>query len=179
MTDFTALLAGAQLPERTVPVCLRGDLVAAHEAADRALVEAQRTPSTGKEDTGVGERLAEVEHIEGLMRESTYLFRVRALPRRAFRALMAEHPPRRTETGDPDPGDAQLSINRDTFFDALLRASTVDPVLTGEQWDELLDKLTDRQYGDLTDAAWFVNRDEVSVPFSLAASRVRRPSADE
>lgn len=179
MTDFTTLLAAAKLPERTVPVCLRGDLVAAHEAADRALAEALRTPPTGKEDGGAGPLIAEVERLQKQMRDSTYQFRLRAMDRAAFRALMAANPPRRTENDEPDPGDVQTGFNRETFFDALLKACTVDPVLTDEQWTDLLGKLTDRQYGDLTDAAWYLNRDEVSVPFSRAASQAKRASGGE
>jgi hypothetical protein len=52
-------------------------------------------------------------------------------------------------------------------------------VLADGDWPELFDKIVDSQYGDLTDAAWFVNRDEVSVPFSLAASLAKKPSAAE
>jgi hypothetical protein len=177
--DFTTLLAAAKLPERTVQVCLRGDLVAEHEAADRALVEAQRNPSDSKEGNGSGSLIATVERLQAEMRDSTYPFRIRAMDRVAFRALIAAHPPRRTENDEPDAGDVQAGFNRDTYFDALLKASVVDPVLSDEQFADLLSKLTDRQYGDLTDAAWMVNRNEVSVPFSLAASRARRTSADE
>jgi hypothetical protein len=178
--DFAALLSKAKLPESVVQVCLRGDLAADFDVADKALTEAQKRPSTGKEDAGITALLERVEQIQAEMAESTYPFRMRALDRPAFRALMADFPPRRNpETGDPDPEDAQVGFDRDAFFHALLKAATVDPVLDDAGWDELLPKLTDRQYGDLTDAAWFVNRSEVSVPFSLAASRARRPSADE
>lgn len=196
--DFKTLLASAKLPERTVPVCLRGDLVAEHEAADRALVEAQRQPSTGKEGSGVAELVERVEQIQAEMRDSIYPFVMRALTRPRFRALMAAHPPKRQDNGDPDPADAQLGFEREAFFEALLKLATVDPemgidaeayfadllagkepVLPDGDWPELFDKLTDKQYGDLTDAAWYVNRDEVIVPFSRAASLARRNSDDE
>jgi hypothetical protein len=63
----------------------------------------------------------------------------------------------------------------DTLFPALVRASTVDPQLDDAEWAELLDeKLTDRQFSDLTDAAWFLNRGEVDIPFSRAASQANR-----
>lgn len=197
MKDIKTLLAEAKLPERTIALCLRGDLVAEHEAADRALAAALDKPGAGKED-GTAHLVEAVERIQEEMRDSIIEFRFRAVTKPRFRALMAAYPPRRTESDDPDPGDAQVGFNRDTYWNALLKVSTVqpdmgidaeayftdllagkEPVLPDGDWPELLDKLTDRQYGDLTDAAWYVNRSEVSVPFSRAALRARRTSADE
>ena len=177
--DFKVLLASAKLAERTVPVCLRGDLVADFEAADRALTEAQKQPSTSKEGSGVAELLDRVEQLQAEMRDSTYEFRMRAMDRIKFRGLMAAHPPRRLDDGELDPTDAQLGFDRDAFFEALLKATTIDPVLSDDEWSELLAKITDSQYGALTDGAWYANRSDVIVPFSRAASLARRNSADE
>lgn len=196
-TDFKSLLKQAKRPERTVDICLRGDLVADFEVADKALRDAQATASDSKEGDGVASLVDAVERIQAEMADSIYPFRLRALPRPWFRALMKAHPPRE----DDDP-DTQVGFNRDTYFEALLKVSTVDPpmgvdvegffkellqaqaggadlpVLPDGDWPELLDALTDRQFGDLTDAAWFVNRDEVSVPKSLAVLRAKRPTGD-
>jgi hypothetical protein len=171
---FSALLKEGRLPERTVDICLRGDLVAEFEAADAALTEALRRPADSKEGSGTAELLRRVEAIQAEMRESTYTFRIRALTNAAYRELELAHPPR-----DDDPNDQQVRFNRATFFTALLIATTYDPVLTGEEWEELLGKLTDRQYGELTDAAFYSNRDAVSVPFSKAALLARRNTAEE
>ena len=177
MTDkksFSALLKEGRLPERQVDICLRGELVAEFEAADAALTEALRRPGDSKEGSGTAELLQRIEAIQAEMRDSTYTFRIRALDRLAFRDLQNAHPPR-----DGDEPDETVGFNRSTFFTALLIATTYDPVLTAEEWEELLTKLTERQYGDLTDAAWFSNRDAVSVPFSKAALLARRNTADE
>jgi hypothetical protein len=196
--NFKTMLGAAKLPERTVDICLRGDLAAEHKAAEQALVDAQRTTSDSKEGNGVGALIAEVERIQNEMRAATYPFVIRALPRVRFRALMKAHPPREVD-GEMDKDDAQVGFNRETFFEALVKVTTVDPemgvdveayfaellkgntkaVLADGDWPELFDKIVDSQYGDLTDAAWFVNRDEVSVPFSLAASLAKKPSAAE
>ena len=198
MKNFKTMLGQAKLPERTVDICLRGDLVAAHKAAEQALIEAQRTASNSKEGNGVGVLIAEVERIQEQMKASTFPFLIRALSRPRFRALQKAHPPRRGDDGELDENDAKVGFNRETFFDALLKCTTAEPdmgvdteayftsllagnhpVLPDGDWPELLDKLVDSQYGDLTDAAWFVNRDEVSVPFSLAASLAKQASAGE
>lgn len=197
MKSFKTMLGAAKLPERTVDICLRGDLAAAHKAAEKALIEAQAKVSDSKEGAGVGALIAEVERIQEEMSEATYPFVIRALPRVRFRALMKAHPPREAD-GKSDENDEQIGFNRESFFEALVKCTTVDPemgvdveayfkaLLAGQQptlpdgdWPELFDKIVDSQYGDLTDAAWFVNRDEVSVPKSLAASLANRPSVSE
>lgn len=197
MKNFKTMLGAAKLPEREVDICLRGDLAAAHKAAEAAVIEAQAKAGNSKEGNGVGPLVAEVERIQEQMRDSTYPFKIRALSRPRFRALMKAHPPREVD-GKLDEDDATVGFNRETFFEALLKVATVEPEmgvdidayfdallkggnppLPDGDWPELLDKLIDRQFGDLTDAAWFVNRDEVSVPFSLAASLAKQASAAE
>lgn len=171
---FSELLTEGRLPERTVDLCLRGDLVAEFEAADRQLKQMLNTPGDSKEGPGTGELVRRIEAVQVQMRESTYTFRIRALDNAAYRELRMAHPPRAE-----DEMDERVGFNRSTFFTALLRATTYDPVMTAEQWDDLLGKLTDRQYGELTDAAYFSNRDAVSVPFSQAASLARRNTGEE
>lgn len=179
-TDFKAMLQGARLPERLVSVCMRGDLVADHEAAERELKQAQRAAGNSMEGAGVAEHIERIEALESEMAEYTYQFRIRALPKPKFRAMVAAHPPRRDDDGDPVREDAAMGFDREAFFPALIRACTVDPVLDEAEWAELFnERLTDRQFGDLEDAAWFLNRGEVDVPFSLAASRAKRATASE
>jgi hypothetical protein len=93
---------------------------------------------------------------------------------------VAAYPPRRDpETGEPVPEDVQIGVNREEFLDALIKVSVIEPEIAEEQWAELLDVLTDRQYSDLCDEAWFLNRGEVSVPFSRAVSLLKRDTESE
>lgn len=178
--DFKTIMAGARRPEKSVPICLRGDLAADHEEAERQLREAQKRTADSLAGTGTGTIIARIEAIEAEMRENTQDFRLRALPKPVFRALVEAHPPRRDpETGDIIDSDRLILSNYDTLLPALVRACTIDPGLDENEWNELYDLLTDRQIGNLEDAAWFVNRGEVNVPFSQAASLMRRTSADE
>jgi hypothetical protein len=177
--DFDALLDGAKLPEKTVPVCLRGDLAAEFEELDRQLTEAQRKQSDSLDGSGVGALLDRMEALQAEMREHTYLFRLRAMPKPKFRALIAAHPPRRGDDGELVDGDRLMGVDTETFWDALIRACLIDPVLDDEKWRRTEAALTDKQYEQLSDAAWGLNRGEVDIPFSLAASRINRVSADE
>lgn len=180
-TDLKTLLAGAQLPERTVPICLRGDLVAVHENLERQLEEAQRRPVDSLEGNGTGEIVDAITSVEAQMKDATVTFRLRALSKPAWRELLAAHPPRKTDDGEPHPEDA-VGFNTETFFDAIVRACLVDPVVDDETWALMAGengKLTDRQIGRLADAAWSANRGDVDIPFSLAASRAKRSTGAE
>lgn len=163
MTDLSALLDSAALPERTVEVCLRGDLQAEVEELSRELQQARATTLA---DRGEMRKLAEqIEKTREAMLDSTVVFRLRGLNRAAYSSLMVGHPPR-----DGNDGDATVGYNADAFFPALIRACMVEPDLTDEQWDRLVEVLSSGQFDALADAALAVCRRKVDVPFSFAAS---------
>lgn len=175
--DLKAILGAAKLPERTVPICMRGDLVAEYETLERQLELVNRRPVDSLEGNGAGELVDRIEALQEEMRASTVTFRLRALPKPRWRALLAEHPPRKDDDGNPLPEDAQIGVNLDTLWDAIARACIVDPDVDDETWQLMAGdegKLTDRQLGQLADAAWALNRGDVDVPFSHAVSQARR-----
>jgi hypothetical protein len=178
LRNFKSMLAEAALPETTVQICLRGDLVADHELAERELELAQKQAVDSLAGNGAAAIAERIEGLEAQMREHTYDFRLRALPRPAWRALVAGHEPRRGDDNEIRAED-RMGVNAETFFPAMIRACLVDPELTDDEWAQLNEALTDRQFDDLSDAAWGLNRREVDIPFSRAASRMRRTSADE
>lgn len=179
MKNFKAMLADAKRPERTVEVCMRGDLAAEHEQLERDLELAQKTAANDKEGGGIAALLDRIDTVETQMREHSYTFRLRALPRHEFRALVHAHPPRETD-GVRLPEDAAIGINRDTFFPVIIRVAVIDPELDDAEWTDLLDdKLTDHQFQELAWVAWQLNDGEVGIPFSRAASLARQVSASE
>jgi hypothetical protein len=183
--DVKAMLAAAKLPEKTVPVCLRGDLVAEHEEAERQLAEAEKLADVRDSldgGGGIGELVEHLEALEAQMREHTLTFRLRAMPKPKFRALVAAHPPRKDDDGEVEEADRYLGVNSQTFFDALIEACVVAPELDADDWFRLIGPdgvLSDHQFDQLSTAAWGVNRHDVDVPFSRAASRLKRTSAPE
>lgn len=90
---------------------------------------------------------------------------VTALGRRAWRALVAEHPAR-----DGNKGDADLGVNEDTFKDALVAASV-------DLTDEDLDLISDVDFDRLYISAFALNRLPVADPKALPASQVNTESA--
>jgi hypothetical protein len=176
--DFATLLAAAKLPERTVQLCLRGDLVADHEAAERDLEQAQKAPSDSLAGSGAGDLADRLRALEAEMRANSYTFKVRALPKPRYRAFLADHPSR-IEDDKVNQQDAVFGFNIEAGFEPLIRACLIDPELDDAGWSRLMESLTDRQFDDLAMAAWYVNRGEVDIPFSRAASLSKRASDGE
>lgn len=194
MSNIKTRIKAARLPECTVPICLRGDLVAEFEELERQLTESLRTPADSLEGDGSGSIAERMEELRQQMLDETTPFRLRALPKPKWRKFVGSHPPRETEDGKIDARDQALGVNVDTFFDALIRRSVVDPALDEEDWldliggvrkledgteEEVEGVLTSRQFDDLGNAAWGLNRREISIPFSPAASRMTRDSGTE
>ena len=166
--DVKQLIKQARLPEDTVSLCLRADLVAEYERVQDEHAKAQE--SAGQSLAGSGgavaaldERLAELrEEMSG----STLTLTLRALPSHRYQELMDQHPPRVTDEG-VDRRD-RLGYNSSTFFPALARACTIAPELDDEDWEGLLGddaSVSDAQVSKLCNKAYALNRKEVDLPF--------------
>lgn len=176
---FDAQLDNARPPERTVSLCLRGDLVAEFER-----LEAEHTKAVQRVDDSLDAPSAlaiamQMEALRGEMQAATRVFTARALvPRAKYTDLILAHPPRLDEEGKPVRTDAE-GFNAETFYPALMRACVVDPVMTPQRWEKLDAVLSDRQFDELAIACVAVNRGTIAVPFSPAASRTLRNSEPE
>jgi hypothetical protein len=180
MKNFTAMLAEARLPERTVDICLRGDLVAEHEQLNKQLELLEKKAVDSLAGNGGAEQAAKIEALEDRMRDSTYPFVIRAMPRHKFVEFRNQYPVRLDDEGKAtDLRDVRFEFNVDTGAEPLVRASVVDPELKDEDWSKLSESLTDSQFEDLFLAAWTLNRRDVDIPFSRAASRLNRLTADD
>jgi hypothetical protein len=177
--DFASLLDKAKLPERVVKICMRADLTEAHEAAEEELKRAQDNPSNSLAGDGAAEIAERIQAIEAEMTASIYPFRLRALPAPRFRAFRAEYPMRIDDDGQVNKQDLVFTFDFDAGFEPLLRLSIVDPELDDDQWAKLMGTLTEKQFDDLAGAAWYLNRGEIDVPFSSAASRLMSGSGGE
>jgi hypothetical protein len=119
------------------------------------------------------------------MKEYTYSFRLRALPKRQFRALVAANPPRQeTDASGTElvlkQLDAMFNVNFDTFFDALVKMSIVDPVARRRRLDCCSKTSSPTTSSRLSRwLAWRLNKNDVDIPFSSTASRLSRSSEAE
>lgn len=176
LKHFRDLMAEARLPERTVPVCLRGDLRGDFEQAERELEQLQESRQDSMAAPGVGELVDRIQSLRQQMRDATVTFRLRALSKPKYHALVAKHPPRHGDNGEVIDADRALDVNSDTFFEELVPLSIVDPELDENDYAQLVELLTDYQFTELGVAALGLNRSEVDIPFSSAVSKLNRGS---
>lgn len=183
--DVDAVLLGGKLPEDTVPVCTRGDLVDEYRRVADELAQARIRATADPRLAGSGTPAldARIEELHGQIEAATVPFRLRALAPRRWRELVEQHPPRKVGGNAVHPDDAGVGVNRETFFPALIRVSTVEPKLRDETWDQLLDPdgelLNVAQFQRLWRTCWDLNKQEPDVPFSLAGLLTTRSSASE
>ena len=164
MTTKTAreILDSAKRAEKSVRLCLRGDLVAEFEALEARLADLTIGVGWGNGDDATAEVAARLTAIRAEMLEDTVTFTFRALRRIAWDELNTKH------TGENNLLDV------DAFLPELVAACLVDPVMTAADLDELYDVINDGQRIDLGNAAWSVNTEATEVPFSERASVVMR-----
>ncbi|MFL4904816.1 hypothetical protein ACJ6WF_16915 [Streptomyces sp. MMS24-I2-30] len=162
MASITDILTRARPRERTVMVCIRGDLAG---EAERLTAELARTsedwePADLTEVHPGRELAAQLKTVREQIKAAEVPFLLRYIGDRAYSDLLAAH---------PSDKDTEL-FNSDTFPRALIAASCVDPVMTEDQAAELFEVITQGQIKALFDAAWDVHNSADVVPFSLAAS---------
>lgn len=92
---------------------------------------------------------------------------LKALGRKAWRALVAQHPPR-----DGNDEDKAVGVNEETFKDALIAASVVAPDLSEDDLDALADTDNDALYY----TAFGLNRSRVVGPKVLPVSQANQQS---
>lgn len=167
MTDavapsFDEILALAKPRETVVTICLAGDLAAEADRITAALdaLDRPRPGASLADGAGRGQLLSELEEVRELMKSAEVPFRFRAMGDKAWSDLIAAHPS--TNPGqDFDPQSMQPH---------LIAQSSLQPAMSLEQVQQLLDKLNEAQRDELFGAAWRANRASVSVPTSRAVS---------
>lgn len=98
--------------------------------------------------------------------ESALNVTVKALPRKMWRLLVENHPVR-----EGNRADAVVGVNEDTFKDALVPVSIIDPDLSEDE----LDSFSDAQWDQIYYAAFYLNRGTQS-PKALLASQPNQES---
>lgn len=169
LQSLMGLVRQAELPETMVPTYIRPDLVTRFEELDdlhAAALEKEGNDArinVKSESKRIAEQMAALQEE---MAASLVEMHLRAQPGLEFNALLAQH--------RPGTDDAGYEFNQATYPQALLRVSCYSPPLaelSDADYAEFLTKLTSRQFDNLWKTAWVLNRREVAVPFSPAASR--------
>lgn len=174
MSALSDALKNAKRPQRTVPVCLRGDLIGEIEQLNVELVQhrsrAQSTLASQGDDRKIAERIAALQEE---MRGATVDFHLQGLSRPEWNQLVADHPPTEDQRAEGYVYDV------DVLPENLVRRCLIDPVPTDDEWANVLAKITSGQFEGLVEVAMALSRTKVvDVPFSPAASAILQ-SSDE
>ncbi|GCD37936.1 hypothetical protein OEIGOIKO_05746 [Streptomyces chrestomyceticus JCM 4735] len=164
MPDISEIIKRARPRETTVTLYLAGDEAAEVERLEKELAGLSDTwqpDSLGAKSPG--EKLAkQIAATRERLKKSAVEFRLRALGRLAWSDLVAAHPSKdKAQAWDPE-----------TFPQALLAACCVEPAMAPEQVAELFEVLNEGQRIELCQAAYDVNAEATSVPFSVSASSI-------
>lgn len=177
LADPGALIRAGKLPEKDFPVCVDPDLVAEYEQLVE-MRDAAKEAGAGSLAGGGTAFDEQITDVQSRMEAATVVLRLRALGRLRWKALKDGHPARKGDDGKPVSEDMFVGVNRQSFFNALVRETIAAPVLDSETLDLLLDeKLTDGQWEDLCTVAWNMNEAKINVPLSSAASPNRKSTA--
>lgn len=167
--DAQSVIGLARRRQGSIDVCLRADLVAEHDRLDAELARLQGDGGwTATSLTDVNPVIAlaqQIAELEAEMLEATVTFQFQALKRSEWETLTEAHPAR---------AQHDERFNWDTFPPALISASLIDPPMTVDEVTALFDEVNEGTRTLLTGAAWDVNQEASTVPFSQRASVVNR-----
>jgi hypothetical protein len=162
MPNIDDILKQAKPRERTVPVCIRGDLASRVEQLAEELSKVSKDwEPQDIADEHPGRRIAaELKAAREEAAAAEVPFTLRYIGDRAYSDLVAAH---------PSENQNELFDDR-TFPRALIVASCVDPVMDEKQAAALFEVINEGEIKKLFDAAWDVHNSADLGPFSLAAS---------
>lgn len=162
MPNIADILKQAKPRERTVLVCIRGDLAGETERLSEELTRVNEDwePSDLTEEHPARAIAAQLKAARDAARAAEVPFTLRYIGDKAYSDLLAAHPAEK---------DNEL-FDSVTFPRALIAASCVDPEMTEDQVVELFEVINEGEIKKLFDAAWDVHNTSDLAPFSLAAS---------
>lgn len=173
MADIATIRARIKRPTASVVLCLDSDLFGEYQALDARL----RQVSPGASLAGNPEAddlIARMEVLRGQMVGSEVTFRFQALPALDFANLRAKMPTKKDGQAD----DEFVALYH-AWVCEIVASSCVDPVMTPTDAAGLASDLADSQWRQLQNAAWEVNADIASIPFSVTASVIARSSVEK
>ncbi|MFF2522231.1 hypothetical protein [Streptomyces liangshanensis] len=164
MADIAEILKRAKPREKSVFLCLAGDLIAEIDRLERDLSDQGSTwrPESLASSNPAEKIAKKIKAVREQMKRAETEFRFQALGYKMWSDMIAAYPSKNeNERWDPE-----------TFPRALISACCVDPVMNGTQVAELFEVLNEAQRDELAQAAYDVNAEATSIPFSVSASGI-------
>jgi hypothetical protein len=180
MATFAEIKARASRPETSVSLCLAGSVLARYRDLEQRLERASTVaPSLGErsEASLLAEQLRD---LEAEMSDASHTFVLRAMHPREWADFRLTVP----ERGEDEDAFKTAYF---AWLAELVSRCCIDPVMTSAEVTELVDDLSGSQWDKLANETWALNADEVTIPFSAAASaligsdetRSRQPSPSD
>lgn len=180
---FDEVMGGYQAPRTSTSITLRSDLFAEIDRVGAELnrldAEAVRNDSLNGGGEGRAELHARLVALTEEMRASKVEFIFEGVSSAALRRIEAEAYP------TPNQKKEGLRFNPDTFFPRFIAASCVQPALTVEQVEQLLEVITEGQLDKLLTAANAATKGTDEIPKVLPLSTAQHamssatPSSEE
>lgn len=176
MTGLTVddLLAEIAPREVIAQVLLRQDLVAQHTELELSLQQALVEDARENRDS-IGPGIAkQIESLEAEMDAHRRPFTFRAVGKRRWADLMAQHPPTKEQRKE----NPRLDHDPSLFPVVAIAASCIDPVLTIEQVNMFEDRLDLSQWALLWNACLEANLGDGKLPKSMVAGAIAQANAE-
>lgn len=169
------LLKAAKLPERSISICLRGDLIADIQELEReleAMVKAEAGDRRMSSKSGQQAKAEEIEAKRAEMAGSSLDMRLRALTASSWREMVRKYPPAKDDKQN-------LGVDLLPFMGEAIPASVIAPDdMDAEDWETFNDNVPAPEISRLMSAVWELNTEGVDIPKSLIASVVNRRNSD-
>lgn len=170
------ILNGRKLAEKSIPICMRLDVMADIEELERQITQLQDDDDDVRMAAANGASAAEladaIRELEAIGRQYTIDLRLKALERSEWKQKCDQF----TEE-DPDSGTQKLDLAAlvlDIFAESL-----VSPAMGATQRDDFLKGLSDGQWEQVMQGVFDLNRRTVTVGKSLTASFAIQPKNKE
>lgn len=165
--DLDAWLEDYRPYVSSTKVCGRADLILAHAEADVALHAARHA---GKDILGTSPEVVEakrrVDELQAEIEASEKEFTFQGLGQRGFFDLKRQHPPKEADVKQG------LDVHMETFAPALIAACSLEPKVSAEQAQKMLDRFPLGEFQKLFDAAFASNGQVAGPPKSAAAALI-------
>jgi hypothetical protein len=171
--DIESIIGETEPAETSVTLCVKGSLRAEYERLDAQLGDIEQAISNlaGGDTAGITSRMAELRK-QMLAYERT--FNLRAVEPLPWSNLVARRPVKTPGMTDEDYAPLYYA-----WVCEVVAVSVVDPVMTPDQAARFRDRLSAGDWQKLANAAWNVNDDSSTIPFSVAASVLSRSSGEK
>lgn len=170
VVDLRTRLQNAKPPQRSVRICLRGDLIGRIEDLDEQIYNLDQERKAVGDDRLSGNATAvklaaELKKVREEAEAESVVFTFHALPKGQYADLKAK-----------SPGKDGKEVDHSALFAKVIPLSIIEPEVDSETLDKFLDGLTEGQYDSIVSAVHFLNEGGGDLPFSRNASRALHKS---